>query len=444
MTRRSRLALHNIHRWRFESKSTYTARMAAPLHGSAARYTIEKIVSGGYGLARTDKGVALIAGALPGELVEAALQPKKGRLEGRTLKVLEASPARVPFARDTPPTANLAHASYEAQLTYKRLFVVEALERIAKLEAEVLPTHPSPEQWRYRNGAQYVVTADGVGYRQPGTHKAQLITVDPLTTELIGDGLRDLDPEKLAPSGEIAFRASLSTNEVLACLIGLGKPRDYFAARKHLEELGVAGVSFAFATLEGRFRAGVTPLFGKENILETYGDYDLSVSASSFAQVNPLAAGELYRAAVGLIGTGDACVDLYGGSGGLAFHLAQAYQRVTVVEINPDAVERGEADGQRLGIERVQFQRGDAAQISSLEADLISLDPPRAGLSPEALEVVVNASAPKILYVSCDPATWARDVARLNRGGYKLTHVQPWDFYPQTSHVEVLSLLELE
>ena len=86
----------------------------------------------------------------------------------------------------------------------------------------------------------------------------------------------------------------------------------------------------------------------------------------------------------------------------------------------------------------------DTVVLAMAFDDLISLDPPRSGLSPEALEVVVNAGAPKILYVSCDPGTWARDVARLNRGGYKLTHVQPWDFYPQTSHVEVLSLLELE
>jgi 23S rRNA (uracil1939-C5)-methyltransferase len=409
---------------------------------SASSLTIEKIVSGGYGLARTARGVALVAGALPGEVVQAQLQAKKGRLEGRVTKVLEASPERVPFSRDAPPTANLIHASYEAQLGYKRAFVVESLERIGKLEAEVLPTHPSPAQWHYRNGAQYVVTGAGVGYRQPGTHRAQLIRTDPLTTESISDGLRDLEGDKLEPSGEIAFRASLETGEVLACLIGLGKARQYYDARKHLEELGVSGVSFAFATLEGRFRAGVTNLWGTEVILEKYGDYLLSVNASSFAQVNPAATGELYKAAVQLVGTGSRVVDLYGGSGGLAFHLAQSFDQVTVVEINEDAVNRGEADAQRLGIERVQFQRGDAAQITHLEAELISVDPPRAGLSPEALEVVLNADAPKILYVSCDPSTWARDVAKLVAGGYGLTHVQPWDFYPQTSHVEVLSLLE--
>jgi 23S rRNA (uracil1939-C5)-methyltransferase len=401
------------------------------------------MVSGGFGLARTAKGVALIAGALPGETVEATLQPKKGRLEGRATRILEAAPERVPFSRDTPPTANLAHASYEAQLQYKRGFVVEALERIAKLEAEVLPAQPSPEQWRYRNGAQYVVTREGIGYREPGTHRASLIRNDPLTTELISDGLRDLEPEKLVPSGEIAFRASLETDEVLACLIGLGKPREYYEARKLLEELGISGVSFAFATLEGRFRAGVTNLWGAENILERYGDYLLSVSASSFAQVNPAAAGALYRAAAALAGSGSSLVDLYGGSGGLAFHLSQGFDRVTVVEINEDAVNRGEADAQRLGIERVQFQRGDAAQITTLDADLVSLDPPRAGLMPDALEVIAGSGVGRLLYVSCDPATWARDVAKLHAVGYKLTHVEPWDFYPQTSHVEVLSLLEL-
>jgi tRNA (uracil-5-)-methyltransferase/23S rRNA (uracil1939-C5)-methyltransferase len=420
--------------------------MSSPSHkdllSTNNRLHIEKIVAGGYGLARTDRGVALIAGALPGETVEARLEAKKGRFEGRVTRVLEASDQRVQVAEDVPPTADLAHATYAAQLEYKRAFVLESLERIARLEADVLPTHPSPQQWRYRNGAQYVVTGAGVGYRQPGTHRAQLITADALTTELISDGLADLNPELLEPANEIAFRASLETNEVLACLIGLGKAREYYGARKHLEELGVTGVSFAFATLEGRFRAGVTPLFGAQTVLERYGDVQLSVSASGFAQVNPAATGELYRAAVKLAGTGGACVDLYGGSGGLAFHLAQDYERVTVVEINEDAVDRGEADAQRMGQERVQFQRGDAGQITALSADLISVDPPRAGLSPEALEVVLRANAERVMYLSCDPATWARDAARFVKAGYRLTHVQPWDFYPQTSHVEVLSLLE--
>jgi 23S rRNA (uracil1939-C5)-methyltransferase len=174
--------------------------------------------------------------------------------------------------------------------------------------------------------------------------------------------------------------------------------------------------------------------------MERYGDFELTITASSFAQINPLAAGELYGTTRDLAGSGAHAIDLYGGSGALGFHLN--FERVTIIEINPEAVARGERDAERLGLSHVQFVRGDAARLGGMFADVITLDPPRAGLSKETLEAVLMARASKLVYVSCDPATWARDVGRLVRAGYKLTHIEPWDFYPQTSHVEVLSVLE--
>jgi tRNA (uracil-5-)-methyltransferase/23S rRNA (uracil1939-C5)-methyltransferase len=299
----------------------------------------------------------------------------------------------------------------------------------------------SPLEWAYRNNAQYLVTSRGLAYRERGSHTPAIVRNDPLVTELIADGLGSLDPAELEPSSEIAFRASVESGEVHACLIGLGKPRDYYAAREHLRDLGVNGVSFAFASLEGRFYSGVHHLWGKKLLLERYGDITLSVNAHGFAQVNPLAAGELYRHAATLAGTGADALDLYGGSGGLAFHLKPHFAAVTVLEISPESIARGQADAARLGLP-VHFVRGDATNLRDLPADVISLDPPRAGLSAEALEAVGQSVAQRLVYVSCDPATWARDVARLTRYGFALQQVQPWDFYPQTHHVEVLSLLE--
>ncbi len=410
------------------------------------RLRIEKLVPGGLGLARLEDGrIALVRGGLPGELVEASLRTYKGKLDGAVSQVLEPSEHRVDVPRSSPPTMDLAHANYATQLEIKRGFVLDALKRIGKLEADVSPTHPSPQEWRYRNGAQYLVTPKGLGYRRPGSNDPFIVREDPLVTELIADGISDIDPEMLEPATEIAFRASLETGEVLACLIGVGKTRDYFNAREHLRELGIMGVDFAFASLEGRFRDGFTHLWGQERIQERYGDHLMSINAASFAQVNPAATGELYKRAAEIAGKGSSALDVYGGAGGLAFHLAPDFELVTVLEVNQEAVDRGRADAGRLGLTNVGFIAGDAARMVKLESDLVALDPPRAGLSDVALEALLKLRPARLLYLSCDPATWARDVGKLVRdGGYRLEVVEPWDFYPQTSHVEVLSYLTLE
>ncbi|MCS7069654.1 MAG: RNA methyltransferase, partial [Meiothermus sp.] len=112
------------------------------------------------------------------------------------------------------------------------------------------------------------------------------------------------------------------------------------------------------------------------------------------------------------------------------------------IEINRNAVKRGEADRNRLGVQNLVFKQDDARVLAKhLPADLVMVDPPRAGLSPEVLGALLEGQPAQILYISCDPATWARDVGRLVQAGYRLGFVRPYDFYPFTHHVEVLSLL---
>jgi 23S rRNA (uracil1939-C5)-methyltransferase len=406
-------------------------------------FKIERLVPGGLGLARQPDGrVVLLRGGLPGESVEASLREAKGRLEGRVTRVLEASPERVDMPQDAPPTMDLGHATYQAQLEFKRGFVEDAMRRLARLEVPVEETRPSPQQWHYRAAAQYLVTRDGVAYRERASHDPRPLRDDPLVTRLISDGLVDLRPLELSPASEVAFRASLHSGEVLVALIGPGGARDYRPAVAHLSSLGVSGIAHAHPAEEGRFREGYRHLWGAESLIDQFGDHLLSVSATAFAQVNPPAAGDLYRRAAELAGSGGRALDLYGGAGALAFHLAGQFTSVTVLEISPEAVGRGRQDAGRLGLTNVDFVRGDASRAATYAADVVTVDPPRAGLSPDTLQALLDSGPARIVYVSCDPATWARDVARLVGGGYRLTHVQPWDFYPQTSHVEVLSVLE--
>ena len=400
---------------------------------------IEKLVAGGLGLARDEGGVVLVRGALPGERVTALIRSGKGVRQGTVQEILRPSPDRV----DGPelPTADLAFASYPAQLAYKRAFVEEALSRIAKLRSPVGETVPSPEQWHYRNAAQYLVTPQGLGYRERRGHSAQVFGGDPLVMEEIAAVLRQLDPERLSPATEIAFRASRLTGEVVAALIGTGEPRDFLRASDHLLDAGVVGVSLA-QPAGRRFSAGVRLIAGESEIQESFGDVRVSISATGFAQVNPAAAGLAYRRAAALAGKGEHAVDLYGGAGAIARHLSPQFRRVTVLDTSAEALTRGRQDVALAGTKNIAFRQGDASLLGDIGADVLVVDPPRAGLEDEVRGSIQDSTADRLVYVSCDPATWARDVGDLVRRGWKLGEVTPHDFYPQTSHVEIVSVLD--
>ncbi|QLG10130.1 class I SAM-dependent RNA methyltransferase [Deinococcus sp. D7000] len=404
---------------------------------------IEKLVAGGLGLARDEGGVVLVRGALPGERVRASVRSGRGVRQGVTLEVLEASPDRVDGPR--LPTADLAHASYAAQLRYKRDFVREALSRIAKLQHGVNETVPSPSEWHYRNTAQYLVTPTGLAYRERRGNEPLVVGEDPLVMAAISAIVNKIDPAHLDPASEVAFRASALTGEVVAALIGAGEPRVFLRASDHLMDAGVVGVSLA-QPAGRRFSAGVRLIAGESEIREQFGRVQVSVSATGFAQVNPAAAGLAYVSAAELAGSGEHAVDLYGGAGAIGRHLAPNFRRVTVLDASPEALARGRQDvaesvaaGRAEG--NVTYVGGDAARFSELGTDVIVVDPPRAGLEEGARIHIDSSTADRLVYISCDPATWARDVGDLVRRGWKLGEVTPHDFYPQTSHIEIVSVL---
>jgi tRNA/tmRNA/rRNA uracil-C5-methylase (TrmA/RlmC/RlmD family) len=406
------------------------------------RLSIEKLIPGGLALARTPHGVALVRGGLPGEVVEVVLERRKNHWEGEVTQVLEPHPQRE--EGPWPPSVDLPLA-YEAQLPIKAGFVREALERIAKLEVGLEPIQPSPRSLGYRAAAQYaVMPGGGLAYRYPGTQRLLRIEHDPLLAPPLARAFERLKPLPLA-CFEVALRGSLREGKVLLGLIGGDPQRLQPLARDLLgSSPDVVGVTWAEEHPAGRFRGRVRALAGEGTLLEDFGGVVCSVSVQSFAQINPEAAGRMYLEAAQLAGEGRKAVELYAGSGVLGFHLARGFEEVLAVEISKDAVKRGEADRARLGVSNLRFHRGDAGELAKLgSADLVAVDPPRAGLSPQAMRALLEARPARLLYVSCDPATWARDVGHLAREGYRLQFVRPYDFYPYTHHVEVLSLLTL-
>jgi len=402
--------------------------------------TIEKLIPGGLGLARTPTGTALVRGALPGEVVRVGLRPRKNHLEGQVLEILQAHPERYPDP--LPPTADLP-LYYPAQLPLKQGFVHEALVRIAKLEFPLSPIQPSPDALNYRTAAQYALhPLGGLAYRKPDSHELAKIEQDPLIAPPLQVAFRLLSHGALSSLDEVVFRGSLYEGRTLVGLIG-GEARFCRRTAQALVQEGLAGVVWAEASPKGRFRGRVQHLAGEGGLLEEFGGVLSTVDAQSFAQVNPKAAGLLYREAAQIAGGGERAVELYAGSGVLGLHLAERFCEVIAIEINKDAVRRGEADRERLGVSHLRFHRGDSRELYTFTpADLVAVDPPRSGLSAEVMQAIVQARPKRVLYLSCDPATWARDVRGLTQAGYRLTFARPYDFYPFTHHVEVLSLLE--
>lgn len=385
-------------------------------------------------------------GGLPGEVVEAELTARKNHLEGWVTQVLKPHPAR--YQGPLPPSADLP-LEYQAQLPIKQSFVQESLERIAKLNFEVAPIAPSPSYGQpglyYRTAAQYALhPLGGLAYRLPQSNELARILHDPLIATPLQPAFELLSNWPLANLEEVVLRGSIYEQKVQVGFIG-GTARYFEKTAQALVQEGIAGVVWGESSPKGRFRGQVRHLAGATHLLEDFGGVLSTVNVQSFAQVNPKAAGLMFQEAASVVEPGHKAVELYAGSGVLSLHLAPLFSEMVAIEINRSAVRRGEADRDRLGVQNLVFKQDDARVLARhLPADLVMVDPPRSGLAPEVLASLLQEKPRQILYIACDPATWARDLGRLVQGGYRLRFVRPYDFYPFTHHVEVLSLLSRE
>lgn len=403
--------------------------------------TLERMVHGGYALARLPGGrLALIRGGIPGEVVRSDVHESAGVMRGEVLEILEASPDRVPASDH--PGLDTSFASYSRQLSLKREVTLDALRRALRREVVVPEVVPAPSLWRYRSVVQPVVVDGGLGYRVPGSHRTVLLTEDPVAFESVRRAWwiwHDLSP----PGGirELVLRGN-DRGEVLAALISTSPGSNLLPFAHELVRAGIDGVAYAPFDPRGRFRGGRSRLAGVRSMRQQYGRFDVTVNSWSFAQPNPEAASGLYRALDDVIPTGEHALDLYAGSGIIGMHLARSYNQVTAVEIDRGSVARGQKDAERLGIDNLIFTRADAKVLDiPPDVDLICCDPPRAGLSKAVRSAIIASACDTLLYISCDVATWARDVAHFEGAGFELALVQPFDFYPHTHHIEVLSLL---
>ena len=427
----------------------------------------------GDGVGRHEGMAVFVPGALPGERVQAQVTAvKKNLARANLLKVEKPSPERVEprcASYEACGGCQWQHGAYKEQLYWKTQRVKEALTRIGKIEgAMVHPALCMNDPWHYRNKGQFHVDyRQGkwvIGQYVPQSRQVVSTVACPLFPGEWGSILTKIEQwlKELATRGgdpreglrHVVLRQSWSTGEIMVILV-TGKKENPVAGA--LSER----ISREFPRMVSIWQ-NVNPkpgplvlgekyyhLKGKVAIEEELDGIKFSISPASFFQVNPSQTFRLYRKMRDYAGlTGEETVlDVYCGLGAIALYLARQAKEVIGMESVPQAVKDARANACLNGITNARFLAGPAEEIlprlqsQGIRPQVIVVDPPRQGCSPKVLEAMVEMEPERIIYVSCDPATLARDLGLLQDKGYRTVEVQPVDMFPQTGHVETVVLI---
>ncbi len=416
------------------------------------RVELTQMSPSGEAVGRAGGLVLFVRHGLPGEIVEAAItHRRKTYARGTAIEIARPSPVRVaPVCPHFGVCGGCEwqHAAYDAQISFKTQIVQQQLARIGKLpNVEVLPCIPCPLPYGYRNHTQVAMTADGaIGYREAGSQRVTPVSACPILDPSVEQLLRFLIQADIRPPNplrEMHLRAGVATGERMMAFELDSDTLDE-AARQVAGLLAPTGTAIAVCSTDGKSRA----VIGSPWLRERVGDITYAYSAATFFQVNTAMAGRLVETvvqALELCGT-EHVLDLYCGAG------------LFTAPISARA-------GYALGIEASRVAARDAlnnlrsrANASVIAADVrhglldddvrkrtwqrVVLDPPRAGVDAETLSEIAAVGAARLVYVSCDPATLARDAGRLRKHGYTLRYAQPLDLFPQTHHVETVAVFD--
>ncbi|WP_107838082.1 23S rRNA (uracil(1939)-C(5))-methyltransferase RlmD [Metasolibacillus meyeri] len=439
--------------------------------------TIEDLTHDGNGVAKIDGYPLFITGALPQELVQVhVLKVLKNYGFAKALDILEPSKERVAAPCDyfvQCGGCQLQHLSYEGQLKWKQRMVENVMKRIGKIDVPVLPVKGMDEPWHYRNKSQ-IPFAQGelspiAGFYKTKSHtivdmercliqtgEADVIMAD-FKHELAGLGIRPYNEEThKGMLRHVVVRKGRATDEVMVVLVTTARkfPQAEAAVAKIRELL--PNVTSIVQNINSKktnviFGDETLTLWGKDTIEDTIGDVRFEISARSFYQVNPIQTEVLYKQALDyaqLTGN-ERVIDAYCGIGTISLFLAKQAKHVMGVEIVPQAIEDAKRNAELNGFTNTYFEAGPAEEIiprwykEGKEADVLVVDPPRKGCDEALLNTIIEQKPKRVVYVSCNPATLARDLRILEDGGYKTQEIQPVDMFPHSTHCEAVAWLEL-
>ena len=432
---------------------------------------IEGYGSAGEGGARLEGQAVFVKGALAGEICQVQLlKVGKSAAWGRVTQVLTPVPGRQ--SPDCPRYprcggCQLRHMTYAEELRFKRQKVQDALQRIGGWTGRVEKIHGAEAPDRYRNKIQFPV-ADGprVGFFRARSHEvidAEDCLLQPLAATRLREAFKLWMERYQVPAYDERVHGGLirhfyvrvnQRGQSLCAVIANGTDlphQEELVQALRRAEPDLAGVVLSVNQEKTNVILGKTHrcLWGRDYLEDTLCGLTFRLSVPSFYQVNREQAEVLYGRALAFAGlTGrETVLDLYCGIGTITLVMARQAGRAIGAEVIPAAVEDAKANAARNGVTNAEFLCADAAQAAQtladrgLRPDVICVDPPRKGLAPAVIDAIVQMAPQRLVYVSCDPATLARDVKRMEEQGYVLQRAEAVDLFPRTAHVETVCLL---
>ncbi|MCC2250464.1 23S rRNA (uracil(1939)-C(5))-methyltransferase RlmD [Virgibacillus sp. AGTR] len=455
------------------------AKQTAPVKkNQTITLTFEDLTHEGNGVGKIDGYPLFVPYGLPGEEAEVkVVKVNKNFGFGKLVEVRQASSERV-----EPPCdvyykcggCQLQHMSYAMQLDMKQNQVKNVMRKIAHMEQ--VPVHPTigmKDPWRYRNKVQIPVGDKHgeliTGFYQKRSHQI----IDDMDTCVIQDDSNDRLVEAVRRIADrlgikaydekqnrgvlrhIMVRTGRETNDAMIVIVTRTEKLPY--QDKLIKELTetyphIKSIVHNVNSQRTNVILGkkTKVIWGETYIYDTIGDIRFAISAKSFYQVNPPQTKVLYDKALeyAKLGANDIVVDAYCGIGTISLFLAQQAKKVYGIEVVPEAISDAKMNAKLNGITNTEFVVGEAEKImpwwkaQGLRPDVIVVDPPRKGCEVEFLQAMIEMEPKRIVYVSCNPSTLARDLKILDEGGYETKEVQPVDMFPQTNHVECVTWLE--
>ena len=433
--------------------------------------------SEGQGIAKTDGCAVFIPNAIFGEKCRVRIEvAKKSWAAGKIVEILEKSPHRInrvcPVAK-LCGGCNFHHMDYEEETRLKAERVRTCLNRIGGESLETIPILAAPTCESYRNKAQYPVSAKKgkayAGFFRTGTHDVvenDRCGILPAEMDQVKNAVIDyMNQFRVSAYDEVSHtglvrhiyvRRGAVSEQILVCLAINGRsiPKENELIARLKKITGFATLVLSVNTKKGNTVLGdeFITLYGDGFIEDTLCGLQFRLSPRSFYQVNHHQAQRLYAAAIeqAQITKDDTVLDLYCGVGTITLAMAGAAGKVIGVEVVEQAVEDARENAKRNGIENAEFFCGDAGQAAlaleqqGIQADVVVVDPPRKGLNADTIEALSRFAPRRIVYVSCDPATLARDVALLKERGYRLQNALAADLFPRCAHVESIVTLTKE
>jgi len=454
--------------------------MSRPRRGDTLSVSIDDLAFGGEGVGRVNGYVVFVRGGIPGDTLRVRLVEARSRFGRGVIEAIETpSPDRV----DAPCAyfgrcggCRLQHVAYPAQLAFKEKQVRDCLERIGGLPPfELRPILPAPEVLGYRNKMEFTVAPSAAGPAL-GLHEAErydsvldiercLLQSDVMNTLLAETRqalrARGLSVYETGADGEgrgllrfVTLREGRRTGQAMVNVVVSAPDVQALApvaTEVHARVPATASVVLNVNDTKASVAVGTEEhlLLGRDTITERLDDVVFEISANSFFQTNTVQAERLFALvddACALTGT-ETVIDLYSGTGAISLLLARKSRHVYGIELAAAAVADAGRNARANGIENCAFLAGEVRHAlpelvrQGVKPDVVVADPPRAGFHPKALATLAALAPARLVYVSCNPATLARDVGDLVRQGYALEWVQPVDMFPQTPHIEAVARL---